>query len=151
MARKQKTQALFHGVTDFFSEMNRMSDSVHGRSSEIHPRTEASAWAPITDIRSSGKDLMITCEVPGIDMENIDIGFTNGVLTINGEREKSDDKYYVQERFFGRFRRTVRLPEGVDDNDIHAALRKGLLVITVTGGAAAATKPKQIQIAAEDE
>lgn len=150
MAHKQKAKTLFHGVTDFFSEMNRMSDTVHGRTSETQQRTGASAWAPITDIKAQGTDLIICCEVPGINLEDITIGLINGVLSITGEREKSDDHYYVQERFFGTFRRTVRLPEGVADDDIHAALRKGLLVVTVTGAAATA-EPKKIQIAAEDE
>lgn len=150
MARKRQAQTLFQGVTDFFSEMNRMSEVMHGRGSETQPRTEASAWAPLTDIKAHGKDLMICCELPGVDMEKISINFANGVLSISGKRETSDDDYYVHERFYGAFRRTVSLPEGVADQDIHAALRKGLLVITVKGGATAAA-PKVIKISADND
>lgn len=149
MARKRQTRALFQGVTDFFSEMNRMSGVLHGRGVETQPRTESSAWAPLTDIKAHGQDLVICSELPGIVMDNIDISLANGVLSISGERQTSEDDYYVRERFFGKFRRAVSLPEGIGDKDIHAVLRKGLLVVTVKGGAAAA-KPKAIQIS-EDE
>lgn len=149
MARKRQTRALFQGVTDFFSEMNRMSGVLHGRGVETEPRTESSAWAPLTDIKAHGDDLVICCELPGIIMDNIDISLANGVLSISGERETSVDDYYVRERFFGKFRRTVSLPEGISDSDVHATLRKGLLVVTIKGGAAA-TKPKAIRISEEE-
>lgn len=148
MVRNQ-TKKLFHGVTDFFSEMNRMSDTMHGRT-EHEPRTRETAWAPLTDIRAEGEDLIIRCELPGVPMDNIDINFANGVLSITGERDTADHNYYVQERFFGAFRRVIGLPEGVGDDDIQATYRQGILVITVADGATAA-EPKQIPIARDSE
>lgn len=148
MARN-RTRKLFHGVTDFFSEMNRMNEVMYGRTTEHAPRTEETAWAPLTDIRADGEDLIIRCELPGVDMEDIDIDFANGVLSISGERETDDEDYYVHERFCGVFRRTVGLPEGVGDDDIHATYRQGLLVITVTDGATASA-PKKIRVSASE-
>lgn len=150
MARDQSRKSFFHGVTDFFSEMNRMSEIAHGRAPEHKARTEETAWAPLTDIRADGDDLVIRCELPGVSMDEIDVTFANGVLSISGERETADDNYYVHERFFGNFRRTIGLPEGVGDDDIHASYRQGLLVITVTGGATAA-EPKKIEISESSE
>src|SRR5699024_6960786 len=149
MARN-KTRKLFHGVTDFFSEMNRMNEVMYGRTSEHIPRTVETAWAPLTDIKADGEDLVIRCELPGVPLEEIDISFENGVLAITGTRETDDDNYYVHERFCGAFRRTIGLPEGVGDDDIHAAYRQGLLVITVSGGATASQR-KAIRISAEPE
>lgn len=149
MARKRPTRSLFQGVTDFFSEMNRMSGVMHGRSYETQPRTEASAWAPLTDIKAHGSDLIICCELPGIEMKNIDISLANGVLTISGKRQTSDDEYYVRERFYGSFRRSISLPDGTGEKDIQATLSKGLLVITIHGAATAA-EPKTIRIINED-
>lgn len=149
MARN-RTRKLFHGVTDFFSEMNRMNEVMYGRNSEHTPRTVETAWAPLTDIRAEGNDLIIRCELPGVPMGDIDISFENGVLAISGNRETKDDNYYVHERFSGAFRRTIGLPEGVGDDDIHASYRQGLLVITVTGGATASER-KSIRISAEPD
>ncbi|MDN5849598.1 MAG: Hsp20/alpha crystallin family protein [Nitrococcus sp.] len=139
----------FQGVTDFFSEMNRMSNVMHGRSAEAEPRTAASAWAPLTDILARNEDLVIRCELPGVEMKDIAISFSNGVLSISGNREtEAADSYYVRERFFGAFRRAISLPEGVGDDDIHASFKGGLLVITIEGGATAA-QPKHIHIAGD--
>jgi len=149
MARN-KTRKLFHGVTDFFSEMNRMNEVMYGRTSEHIPRTVETAWAPLTDIKADGEDLVIRCELPGVPLEEIDISFENGVLIITGTRETDDDNYYVHERFYGAFRRTIGLPDGVSDDDIHAAYRQGLLVITINGGATASQR-KSIRISAESD
>lgn len=146
---RNHTRKLFHGVTDFFSEMNRMSEVMYGRTAEHTPRTELTAWAPLTDIKADGEDLVIRCELPGVDMADIDISFANGVLTISGNRDTADEDYYVEERFCGAFRRVISLPEGVGDEDIHATLRRGVLVITVDDGATA-SEPKKIQVAAAD-
>src|SRR5699024_4668472 len=112
---------------------------------EHEPRTRETAWAPLTDIRANGDDLVIRCELPGVKMQNIDLSFSGGVLTVSGERDTADNDYFVQERFFGAFRRVIGLPEGVGDDDIQASYRQGLLVITVVGGATAA-EPKRIRI-----
>lgn len=138
----------FRGVTDFFSEMNRMNDEMYGRT-EHKPRTPATAWAPLTDILARGDDLVVRCEVPGVAREDIDVTFSNGVLAISGVRHTGDGEtswgYYVRERYYGAFRRAISLPEGVGDDDIEAAFDNGLLVVTVKGGATAA-EPKRIQV-----
>lgn len=146
---RSQARRLFHGVTDFFSEMNRMNDTMYGRAEQA-PRTRETAWAPLTDIRADGDDLVIRCELPGVEMSDIDISFANGVLSITGERETADENYYVQERFYGAFRRLIGLPEGVGDDDIQASYRQGLLIIRITGGATA-SEPKQIRISADDD
>lgn len=147
---RNTTRKLFHGVNDFFSEMNQMSAVMHGRAPEHQPRTEETAWAPLTDIKAEGDDLVIRCDLPGVPLEEIDISFANGVLIISGERETADENYYVHERFYGAFRRTIGLPEGIGDDDIHATYRQGLLIVTVDGGATASA-PKKIQISGDSD
>lgn len=143
----------FRGVTDFFSEMNRMTDEMYGRTSESKVRTPASAWAPLTDILARGDDLVVRCEVPGVEQKDVDITFSNGVLVISGRRETEQGEdnwgYYVRERYFGAFRRSISLPEGVGDEDIRAVFENGLLVVTVKGGATA-SEPKTIRISGGD-
>ena len=53
--------------------------------------------------------------------------------------------FYVHERFYGVFRRSMTLPAGVDDGDITAEFDNGLVEITVAG-AAAAPEPRRIQV-----
>lgn len=137
MAKKEHN--LFRGVTDFFSERSRMTDIMYDRPNQTEARTAATAWAPLTDILARDRDLIIRCELPGVDFEDVDINFTNGVLVVSGSRytEQGEDNwgYYVRERYYGEFRRTISLPDGIDDQDIEALFENGLLLIRVIGGA----------------
>lgn len=146
----QKDHNLLHGVTDFFSERGRMADVMFDRAHETQPRTAATAWAPLTDILARDEDLIIRCELPGVQAKDVDIALSNGVLTVSGNRytEQGEDNwgYYVRERYYGAFRRVISLPEGVSDDDIHVRFENGLLVITVSGGISAAARTKKINI-----
>ena len=111
----------FEGVTDLFTELSRMRDvGTHGRepAHEDRQRTHASAWVPTTDIFAQGDGLVIRVELAGVDPADIDLRFANGVLTVSGDRspEFGDDAdeptFYVRERFYGEFRRSITLPEG---------------------------------------
>jgi HSP20 family protein len=132
----------FEGVTDFFSEMSRMRSlglrggSEHGLQGT--ERTHASAWVPATDIFARGDDLVIRAELAGVDPDDVDLRFVHGVMTVSGTRqsELDDDEveFYVRERFYGEFRRTITLPDGTQPDQITAAFDDGLVEITVRGG-----------------
>ena len=130
----------FEGVTDFFSELARMrSVGVHGAGEHaVEPteRTHASAWVPAIDILARGDDLVIRVELGGVEPEDVDLGFSHGVLTVSGTRRPgpSDDdaEFLVRERFYGAFRRAITLPEGTDPDQIRAEFDDGLVEITVT-------------------
>jgi HSP20 family protein len=136
----------FEGVTDYFSEMNRMRQTgAHGREQtlEDRQRTHANAWVPTTDIYASGDDLVIEVELPGVDPDEVNISFAHGVLTVSGHRrprreQVPDESYYVRERFHGEFRRAVTLPEGTEPGQITAVFDVGLVEITVRGAVGSA-------------
>ena len=61
-------------------------------------------------------------------------------------RPTDDTTYYVRERQYGSFRRTINLPEGTDRSNVTASLEDGLLEITVVGGCVARREPERIDI-----
>jgi HSP20 family protein len=130
----------FEGVTDYFSELNRMRHTgVHGRDAgpEDRQRTHASAWVPAADIFVRGEDLVIRVELPGVSPEAVNLSFAHGVLTVSGNRRSDPDdaeSYYVRERYVGEFRRAVTLPEGTEPEQITAEFADGLVEIVVRGG-----------------
>jgi HSP20 family protein len=145
----------FRGFVDTISEMNRMKEhwmTGYEAGQEGRQRTHATAWVPTTDIFARGRDLIVRIELAGVSREDVDITLSGGVLTISGERkgEPSEDEvsYYVQERFYGTFRRSMTLPEGIDRSKITASFDNGMLEVTVEGGASTA-EPQQIQIEEE--
>jgi len=140
MPRREERRP-FSGVTDLFSELNRMRDlGTHGREHphEDKERTHASAWVPPTDIVAQGDDLVIRIELAGVDPEEIHLSYSQGVLTVSGSRrtELADDdpsNFYVRERFYGEFRRSITLPESIKPSQITAEFDNGLVQIIVRG------------------
>jgi HSP20 family protein len=136
----------FEGVTDLFTELSRMREvGLHGRETahEDKQRTHASAWVPTTDIFAQGDRLVIRIELAGVDPQDVDLHFANGVLTVSGTRNGDfgtgagdtgeEPKFYVRERFYGAFRRSVTLPEGTQRSQIQAGFDDGLVEIVISG------------------
>ena len=154
MGEEQRKQ--FEGVTDFFSELARMRQiGTYGNpgAQEGQQRTHATAWVPATDIFAKGDDLGIRIDLAGVHPEDVSITFTQGVLTVSGERQSGlgtdgNENFQIRERFYGAFRRAINLPEGTTESQISAEFEDGLLELIVTGGAAAA-EPARIAVRAK--
>jgi len=142
----------FRGFYDMQGEMNRMFDEVFGNLARTGGRQQGdqpTQWAPALDVLQEDGDIVVRAELPGVRQEDVDITFHNGVLTISGVRKAEEEKegagYYVRERRYGSFRRSMTLPQGTDESKINASFEDGVLEVRVTG-AAAVQEPKRIQI-----
>jgi HSP20 family protein len=139
----------FEGVSDFFSEVARMRE-IGTRGYDPHEgrmRTHATAWVPATDIFARDGDLVLRVELAGVHPEDVDITFSQGMLTVAGQRltelgAADEDSFFVRERPYGAFRRSITLPAGVSEKDISAEFVDGLAEITVAGGASAAEQSR---------
>ena len=143
----QRRSNPFRGFVDVMSEMNRMREVGRGDLEPERERTQASAWVPTADVFARGEDLVIRLELAGVEREDIEITLHDNTLTVSGERESDLDEdvnFYVHERFYGAFRRSMTLPAGTDEGKIGAYSDNGMLEITVQGGAAA--KSHRIEI-----
>jgi HSP20 family protein len=132
----------FEGVSDFFSELARIRE-VGTRGYDERPRTHATAWVPATDIFAREGDLVIRVELAGVHPDDVEITFSQGILTVSGQRltelgGADEDAFFVRERPYGAFRRSITLPEAVNESDISAEFIDGLAEITVAGCASAA-------------
>ncbi len=141
----------FRGFLDMASEMNRMRNiGAYGQETgqEDRERTHATAWVPTVDVFARGRDLVIRMELAGVAPQDIDVSFHENTLTVSGERGRDMDgevSFYVHERFYGVFRRSMTLPAGIDDSDISAEFDNGLVEITVRGGATN-PEPRRIEV-----
>jgi HSP20 family protein len=130
-------QRPFRGVFDMFSELNRMREHW----TEIEPtqgRGQPAPWVPAVDIFASGQDLVIRCELAGVAKEEIDVSLSDGRLWISGERSGAPEEgvdFYVRERRYGPFERSVKLSREIRGDQISATVVDGLLEIVVEGGA----------------
>jgi HSP20 family protein len=144
-------QQRFHGLFDTVAEMNRIREFWRAGIDPPHEeRTHATAWIPRMDIFARGDDLVIRCELAGVAREEMDISFDRDALTVFGERTGAPDEeettYYVRERHYGAFRRTINLPEGTERSSVTASLEDGLLEIIVVGGCAGRREPEHVDI-----
>jgi HSP20 family protein len=98
---------------------------------------------PDLDVRENTNTITIEAELPGVDEKNVTVTVANGLLTIKGEKkqekEEKSENYYLSERSYGAFERSLRLPDTIDEGKVEAKFDKGVLRIT------AAKKPEAVK------
>ena len=85
------------------------------------------------DVYQTDKEIIVQAPVAGVKPEELDISVDDDVLTIKGERKKTEEEkgknYYYQECYWGTFSRQIILPTEVDASKIEAVMEKGVLTI----------------------
>jgi HSP20 family protein len=106
------------------------------------------AWAPALDISERKDAYLMTVELPGVKLDDLQITLEDGLLTIQGERhfahDSSDQRFHRVERRYGAFRRSITLPTHVQADAVEATVEDGVLQIMVPKMEEA--KPKRIQV-----
>lgn len=91
--------------------------------------------APAVDIVDKDTVLEVTAELPGMDVNDIEVKFSDGTLTIKGAktevREENKKDHYLSERRYGSFSRSFRIPSVVDADRIEANFKNGVLTVTL--------------------
>jgi HSP20 family protein len=102
------------------------------------------------DVSESEDAYLLKASLPGIDPNDIDITFRDGILTIKGEvredQEVDREQYRVRERRWGSFSRSIQLPSAVRADEIEASYQNGVLRLHIPK--TDEVKPKRIQIKA---
>lgn len=108
----------------------------------------ARPWYPAVDIAENENEVVLTADIPGVKMDDIEVKVENGTLSISGSREfqKQAQKggYHRIERSYGSFRRSFTLPESVDTDKVEANYEDGVLKVVLPKKEVA--KPKTVRI-----
>jgi HSP20 family protein len=106
--------------------------------------------SPELDVRENADAITIEAELPGVDEKDISVTVANGMLTIKGEKrqekEEKSEEYYLAERSYGTFQRSLRLPDSIDDSKVDAKFAKGVLKITAAKRPEAVKAERRIDI-----
>jgi len=93
------------------------------------------SFRPTVDILEKDNKLLMRCELPGIDEKDLDLKLDGRTLTIQGERKQEPENngyvYHLIESSYGAFSRSFDLPNSADTEKISAALKDGVLTITI--------------------
>lgn len=113
-------------------------------------------WVPALEVVEKENRLIARLDLPGVKKEEVTVTITEEGLTIEGEKkfeeEEKKNNWYRSERTYGKFVRTVPLPEGVKTADIKATFLNGVLEIVVPLPVeAAAVPPRKVEIAGGEE
>ena len=139
-------------VDSLQSEVNRLFDGFfggRGAAAGANGSGRSRRWVPAMDLGETADHLVLTADLPGMGEEDISIEIKDGVLTIAGERrsasEQNDQGYHRVERSFGRFSRSLTLPEGIDAERVAANFDRGVLEVRIPKPAE--RKPHKVEIA----
>jgi HSP20 family protein len=146
---------LFEDLRTAQDELMRMNRLAAPRLGQFGQQYEASrstqAWAPAVDITERKDAYMVTAELPGVGIDDIEITFQDGLLTVQGQRhvahDSSEERVHRAERRYGAFRRSIMLPTHVKADAIEASTNNGVLQILVPK--AEEVHAKRIQVRAD--
>ena len=123
--------ALLMKPEPFSSEINRLFDTLF----EPGNANRAQRWAPAMDLVEADDHFLLKADLPGLGEDDVSIEVQDNVLTLSGERkteqERKERGFYRLERSFGRFSRSLTLPEGIDADGIKASFDKGVLEVSI--------------------
>ena len=121
-----------------------------GRNLVAGSEREGVNWRPVANISETDKAYVIKAELPEVKKEDVEVSVHDGVITIKGERrfEKTDDgeKQHRIESFYGSFARSFSLPADVNQDDITAESRDGVLTVRLPKRAEVVPKPIEIKV-----
>lgn len=135
------------GLIGIGDEMARLFDGFFGpkwKGREL----EDQVWTPRVNIEEDENKYELTFELPGIEKNDIDIQLEDHVLAVEGEKkvaqEKKENDFHLLERCCGKFKRTFKLPENAETENIDAEFKDGLLRIDIPKAEKA--KPKLFKV-----
>src|ERR1700690_1818843 len=130
----------FREFDDMLSRMERYTGKL-GWPNLRRETFTPSEWAPKVDIVETDKEYTIKAELPEVNKEDVKVNIENGELTISGERkqekEEKDKKFHRIERYYGSFMRSFTLPDNVDEANIKAVFKDGMLNLSLPKSAQA--------------
>ncbi len=107
---------------------------------------------PRTDIAETEHALEVSVELPGFDQKEIDVALSDNALTIKGERKSEEQQskkgYYLSERSYGSFYRSIPLPSGVDTDKANAEFKNGVLTVILPKTQETLSRVKKIEVKA---
>lgn len=155
-----------HPLSDLRAEMDRLFDRFSSGFPSLSMGRDLFDWdpfrtsggtfsvtAPHVDVSETDKGYEISAELPGMTEKDINVEVKDDVLTLSGEKkeesEKEEKDYHVSERRFGSFRRSFRLPSGVNQDKLSADFKNGVLKVVLPKSAKSHKKSRKVDVKAK--
>jgi HSP20 family protein len=145
------------GLLERFSdEMDRIFDDFGLRGTWRSPawapwRSSASSmWSPAIEVHQRNDELVVRADLPGLKKDDVKVDVSDDAITIEGERRQESKSeaagLYRSERSYGRFCRTIALPEGAMTDQAKATFANGVLEITMPAPPEQARRGRRLEV-----
>lgn len=108
-------------------------------------------WKPAIELKDTDESLILRAEIPGVEAKDLDIRVTREAVAISGEHryeKKAEDKGYFRTEFrYGKFQRVVALPVAVQNDQVQAEFKDGILTLTLPKVTEARHKVVKVELA----
>lgn len=126
-----KQNLIYPGNWNLLNQLqNEMANLMHDRSKIV-----TGQWVPSVDIHEESNTFVVLADLPGVNLEDIEITMENSILTIKGERKSKvkieETNYMHVERMTGSFYRRFGLPDTANEVEMKVELSQGVLKITI--------------------
>ena len=125
-----------------FGPLSELTNRLDWLREEMEP-----AFFPALNVWEEGETLKVEVEIPGVKLEDMEVAFEKGELTIKGEKKveiKESATLHRRERLAGSFTRTMTVPWEIKTDEVSAELKDGILTVTLPKAEAA--KPRKVAV-----
>ena len=123
-----------HDLIHLQDRMNRLFEDATQRragGSETNDDFERADWHPLADVFETESEFIVALDLPGIDRDQLEVDVDDNRLTIRGVRQVNNSQQHRAERPHGKFFRTFTVPKTVDQAQVAAEYKDGVLQLTL--------------------
>jgi HSP20 family protein len=138
----------FRDMTALQERMNKLFEDSLVRTRAADNELLNGAWSPPVDVYETDEKVVLRADLPGVELSDIDLRIEENTLILRGERkfskEERQEDFLRIERSYGAFHRVFRLPGSVDQNQVRAMHKDGVLEVTLMK--TEEKRPRQIRV-----
>ncbi|PLZ22432.1 molecular chaperone [Fischerella thermalis WC542] len=121
----------FQEIENLQQDMNRLFDRLMTRDGE----RIGTNFIPAAEMQETSDTIHLKLEIPGMDAKDIDVQVSAEAVSISGERKeetKTEEKGMTRTEFrYGKFQRVIPLPARVENTNVKAEYKNGILQLTL--------------------
>lgn len=139
----------FQEITALRRQMDRMFDEITGFNRELKIN-----WMPAIEMQDSEENIILRAEIPGIDAKDLDVQVARDTVTITGEthqQQRTEEQGFWHSEFrYGKFQRIIPLPVAVENEQVEASYKDGILTLTLPKVAEAINRVVHINLTGDN-
>ena len=132
------------GIQKIQQELGRLFEGDWVKPSSRY--NDSGDWSPATDIIETESEWHYLIDLPGVALSDIDVSVHRGQIIVKGKKHSAQVGTVISgERLYGRFERTIQLPDNCDESTLNASMKHGVLNLSVTKAPLSGARPVPVK------